>query len=266
MEVVAYCRGRYCVLSHLAVRLLTEHGFDARLAADGMLEWYGDGVPTATPNMTADSACGDPARYWDDRYERVGDVQVSWFQARPETSLDLIDALGVDPSTPVIDVGGGNSRLVDELARRGFDDVTVLDVSATALCISQRRLGDTDVVTWLRADVVTWRPERRWGLWHDRAVFHFLTDPADRATYLGNLAAGTARRRVIRHRDVRTRRPGPVLGAPRQPLRPRRPQRGRPRRCPRGNDLCVAPRDTPNTVGRHPAVHLDRRHRPGPTR
>jgi SAM-dependent methyltransferase len=137
--------------------------------------------------MTSGSACGDPARDWDDRYERVGDVQVSWFQARPETSLDLIDSLGVDPSTPVIDVGGGNSRLVDELARRGFDDVTVLDVSATALCISQRRLGLTNVVTWLRADVVTWRPERHWGLWHDRAVFHFLTEAADRATYLDNL-------------------------------------------------------------------------------
>ena len=137
--------------------------------------------------MTQPPTSEDRARHWDGRYERVGDVQVSWFQARPETSLDLIDALGVDPSSPVIDVGGGNSRLVDELTRRGFNDITVLDVSATALCISHRRLEDCELVTWLRADVLTWRPETRWGLWHDRAVFHFLTAPADRATYLDNL-------------------------------------------------------------------------------
>ena len=160
----------------------------------------------------------DPARHWDDRYECFGDVNVSWFQARPDTSLELIDALGVRPSAPVVDVGGGNSRLVDELVARGFEDVTVLDVSATALRLARRRVGDPDVVTWLRADILTWRPPRRWGLWHDRAVFHFLTEPADRATYLGNLERATATRRVVRHRDVRPRRPQAVLWAPRQAL------------------------------------------------
>ena len=136
-----------------------------------------------TPAISPD----DPARHWDDRYERIGDLHVSWFQARPDTSLELIDSLSIDPSTPVLDVGGGNARLVDELVARGFQDVTVLDVSAHALRLSRRRLDTPDVVTWLHADVLTWRPQRRWGLWHDRAVFHFFTDPADRATYLGNL-------------------------------------------------------------------------------
>jgi SAM-dependent methyltransferase len=136
-----------------------------------------------TPAISPD----DPARHWDDRYERIGDLHVSWFQARPDTSLELIDFLGIDPSTPVLDVGGGNARLVDALVARGFQDVTVLDVSAHALRLSRRRLDTPDVVTWLHADVLTWRPQRRWGLWHDRAVFHFLTDPADRAMYLVNL-------------------------------------------------------------------------------
>ena len=136
-----------------------------------------------TPAISPD----DPARHWDDRYQRIGDLHVSWFQARPDTSLELIDYLGIDPSTPVLDVGGGNARLVDELVARGFQDVTVLDVSAHALRLSRRRLDAPGVVTWLHADVLTWRPQRRWGLWHDRAVFHFFTDPADRATYLENL-------------------------------------------------------------------------------
>jgi ubiquinone/menaquinone biosynthesis C-methylase UbiE len=136
-----------------------------------------------TPALSPD----DPARYWDDRYQRVGDVHVSWFQARPDISLELIDSLGIGPSTPVLDVGGGNSRFVDELVARGFDDVTVLDVSSHSLHLSRRRLDTPDVVTWLHADVLTWRPQRRWGLWHDRALFHFLTDAADRAMYLDNL-------------------------------------------------------------------------------
>jgi SAM-dependent methyltransferase len=136
-----------------------------------------------TPAISPD----DPARHWDDRYESIGDLHVSWFQARPVTSLDLIDSLGIKASTPVLDVGGGNARLVDELVVRGFQDITVLDVSAHALRLSRRRLDSPDVVTWLHADVLTWRPQRRWGLWHDRAVFHFVTDAADRAMYLGNL-------------------------------------------------------------------------------
>ncbi len=142
--------------------------------------------------MTAGTAPHDRARYWDERYEQIGDEQVSWHQARPNVSLELIDALGVDPSAAVIDVGGGSSRLVDELIDRGFTDVTVLDVSPAALDLARRRLDDPAIVTWVATDIFTWTPTRRWGLWHDRAVFHFITDPADRTTYLRRLAHALA--------------------------------------------------------------------------
>lgn len=134
-------------------------------------------------------ATHERARHWDDRYQQAGAKHVSWFQTRPTMSLQLIDAIGVDTSTAVIDVGGGSSPLVGELVARGFDDITVLDVSRTALDIARRGLDKPHGVTWLHADLLSWTPTRHWGLWHDRAVFHFLTAPADRATYLRHLAA-----------------------------------------------------------------------------
>jgi trans-aconitate methyltransferase len=137
--------------------------------------------------MTADPASHDRARYWDDRYEQLGDERVSWHQARPDVSLELIDALGVGRSAGVIDVGGGSSRLVDELIARDFTDLTVMDVSPVALDIARRRLDHPASVNWLPTDILTWTPRRRWNLWHDRAVFHFLTAPADRTAYLRRL-------------------------------------------------------------------------------
>ncbi len=142
--------------------------------------------------MTAAFAAGSRGRHWDDRYEQIDAEHVSWFQTRPNVSLALIDQLEIDPPTSVIDIGGGSSSLVDELLAQGFGDVTVLDVSGTALDISRRRLTDPHGVTWLHTDVLSWTPTRRWGLWHDRAVFHFLTEPADRADYLRRLASGLA--------------------------------------------------------------------------
>ena len=139
--------------------------------------------------MSAAPGRGSRGRYWDDRYEQIGAERVSWFQARPNVSLALIDKLDIDPSTSVIDIGGGTSSLVDELLDRGFGDVTVLDVSGTALQIARHRLADPHGVTWLHTDVLSWIPPRRWGLWHDRAVFHFLTDPADQTDYLRRLAS-----------------------------------------------------------------------------
>ncbi len=109
---------------------------------------------------------------------------MSWYQARPVLSLDLIELAGADPEAGAIDVGGGASSLVDELLARGFEDVAVLDVSGVALELAQARLGEkARTVEWIEADVTEFEPGRRWGLWHDRAVFHFLTDPADRNAY-----------------------------------------------------------------------------------
>ena len=134
--------------------------------------------------MTVTSGPGSARRHWNERYEQIGAEHVSWFQARPNTSLALIDTLGINPRTAVIDVGGGSSSLVDELIARGFADVTVLDVSRTALDLARERLADPDGVTWIEADLLSWSPTRRWGLWHDRAVFHFLTDAAQRHAYV----------------------------------------------------------------------------------
>ncbi len=132
-------------------------------------------------------------RHWDALYDAKGARQVSWFQAEPVVSLALIDDLRLDPIEPVIDVGGGASMLVDRLLERGHTDVTVLDVSAQALRLAQRRLADqADRVHWEAADLLQWTPQRRFVLWHDRAVFHFLVDPADRAGYGAALRTGTA--------------------------------------------------------------------------
>jgi SAM-dependent methyltransferase len=131
----------------------------------------------------------DARRHWDIVYGADPTV-VSWYQPSPALSLELIDALGVGPRAPVIDVGGGASTLVDELLRRGFGDVSVLDVSGAALDTARRRLGEAAArVHWLQEDLRRWSPARRYGLWHDRAVFHFLVERADQDRYRRLLAS-----------------------------------------------------------------------------
>ncbi len=127
--------------------------------------------------------------HWDEAYRSRGVEGVSWFEAEPAASLAMIGLLGVEPTAAVVDVGGGASLLVDRLVGAGFVDVTVLDVSTHALDEGRRRLGPRSEVTWLHEDVLAWRPGRRYGLWHDRAVFHFLTDEADQERYLATLEA-----------------------------------------------------------------------------
>lgn len=143
----------------------------------------GDGS-SPTPVGGAGDVDGGRATRWDGIYSRRASTEMSWFQATPTASLELLDVLGVSPQSAVIDVGGGASLLVDHLLERGFDDVSVLDVSDAALRSARSRLTSTAPVTWVRADVLTWRPQRGFDLWHNRAVFHFLTDAVDRLTYL----------------------------------------------------------------------------------
>jgi SAM-dependent methyltransferase len=115
---------------------------------------------------------------------------VSWYQRDPARSLEFIEAAGVSLADPILDVGGGASLLVDRLLERGFRDVTVLDVADGALERVRERLGEAAArVELLQADVTRFVPIRRYALWHDRAVFHFLVSPADRAAYLAALAA-----------------------------------------------------------------------------
>jgi 2-polyprenyl-3-methyl-5-hydroxy-6-metoxy-1,4-benzoquinol methylase len=126
----------------------------------------------------------DRRAHWDGVYRTKRENEVSWFQASPTASLDLIHAAGVERHASIIDIGGGASRLVDALSDEGFTDLTVLDVSEAATETAKARLGAraTDV-TWIVADVTQWEPKGTYDVWHDRAAFHFLTAPEDRAAY-----------------------------------------------------------------------------------
>ncbi len=140
-----------------------------------------------------DATRSERAGHWAEVYTRRGDTQVSWFAREPVYSLKLLDAVGADPGLPAVDVGAGASRLVDALLARGFADVTALDVSDDGLAHARERLGsDAARVRWVVTDLLDWVPDRRFGLWHDRAVFHFLTDPDDRRRYRELLDAALA--------------------------------------------------------------------------
>lgn len=123
------------------------------------------------------------SEHWNERYESVGTTSVSWFEDIPEMSLDLLDAVDVESSDSVIDIGGGASRLVDHLLQRGHRRVGVLDVSAFALHEAMRRVTTAENVEWIESDLLRWEPQHRWSAWHDRAVLHFLTEDADSAAY-----------------------------------------------------------------------------------
>jgi trans-aconitate methyltransferase len=132
------------------------------------------------------------AAHWDAAYAE-GDERRSWTQDDPADSLWAIAQTGVPLDAPVVDVGGGSSRLAGRLLAAGYGDITVLDISSVALELARTRLGDrADAVKWLAGDVLTWRPERRYALWHDRAALHFFTGPEDRRRYVGTLCAALA--------------------------------------------------------------------------
>ncbi|WP_349371221.1 class I SAM-dependent methyltransferase [Salinarimonas sp.] len=127
--------------------------------------------------------------HWERVYSEKGEDALSWFEPRAETSLALIDAAGLAPET-VIDIGAGTSRFVDALLERGVPEITLLDLSETALARTRARLGpDGARVRFVAADVTTWTPEGSYDLWHDRAAFHFLVDPEARDAYLARLAS-----------------------------------------------------------------------------
>jgi len=131
--------------------------------------------------------------HWNTVYRTRDDAEVSWFDPGASESFETVASL-IAPGDPVLDVGAGASRLVDRLLAEGYGPVDVLDLSEAALEISRKRLGALgDGVGWIAADITAWTPDRTWALWHDRAVFHFLTGSADRAAYIRALA------RALRH-------------------------------------------------------------------
>ena len=127
------------------------------------------------------------ASHWEHVYRNKASDDVSWFQHDPRPSLDALKFRGPDHQS-LIDVGGGASRLVDTLDAQGWHDLTVLDISGAALAQARARMGARAAnVRWIVADLTAWQPDRTYDVWHDRAVFHFLTDSGQRAAYLGAL-------------------------------------------------------------------------------
>ncbi len=126
----------------------------------------------------------DRKSHWEAVYNSKEVDGWSWYQDRPELSLALIEASGVKKSGALIDVGGGASTLADALLELGYSDLSVLDISESALERLKSRLKDrAELVTWFEGDITNFDCDRRFDLWHDRAVFHFLTKEADRQSY-----------------------------------------------------------------------------------
>jgi 2-polyprenyl-3-methyl-5-hydroxy-6-metoxy-1,4-benzoquinol methylase len=122
--------------------------------------------------------------HWSNVYRTKEAASASWYEARPESSLRMIEASGLGPAARVLDVGGGAASLVDALLDAGYNTVGVLDVAQEALDIARARLGERATnVEWFDSDVLAFRSPHPWDVWHDRAVFHFLTEPDDRAQY-----------------------------------------------------------------------------------
>jgi 2-polyprenyl-3-methyl-5-hydroxy-6-metoxy-1,4-benzoquinol methylase len=135
---------------------------------------------------------GDPRGHWDNVYETKAETTVSWYRPHAERSLEFIESASPAHTASVIDVGGGASTLVDDLLTRGFSDITVLDIAEPALARAKARLGDkAGKIDWIVADISRWTPRRTWGIWHDRAVFHFLTDRQQQDAYLAALVTAT---------------------------------------------------------------------------
>ncbi len=126
--------------------------------------------------------------FWETVHDGKEVDGVSWWQSVPELSLGLVDQAGVGRDEPVIDVGAGWSTLVDHLLAKGYHDLTAIDLSATALATVRERLGPAGAEVRLEvADVLDLNPARPYALWHDRAVYHFLTEPDERTDYLASL-------------------------------------------------------------------------------
>jgi trans-aconitate methyltransferase len=126
--------------------------------------------------------------HWQRTYEAKTEQEVSWHQDSPEPSLTLVMAAASSLASPIIDIGGGSSQLVDHLLARGYRRIAVLDLSSAALARAKARLGlQATTVDWIAADITTWTPAERYEVWHDRAAFHFMVTEADRAAYLARL-------------------------------------------------------------------------------
>lgn len=124
-------------------------------------------------------------KHWETVYETKSPSEVSWTQQIPKTSLDFIEFFNLPKSAAIIDIGGGDSNLADHLLDLGYENVTVLDISAKAIERAKARLGSlAEKVTWIVSDVTNFEPKMNYAIWHDRAAFHFLTKYSQKEKYL----------------------------------------------------------------------------------
>jgi SAM-dependent methyltransferase len=131
--------------------------------------------------------------HWDNIYSTKSLEEVSWHQPIPKISLDFILSLDLAKDSPIIDVGGGDSFLVDSLLNEGYTDLTVLDISKVAIERAKIRLAkNANKINWIVSDITNFFPERKYSIWHDRAVFHFLRKEKEINFYLKSLNSGTA--------------------------------------------------------------------------
>lgn len=136
--------------------------------------------------------------HWTRVYRDKAPDSVSWYQPAPRPSLLALQRLGTDPTWSLIDIGGGASNLVDALLEQGWQDITVLDIAPTALEKASSRLGTlAGKVHWETADITRWQPTRKYDVWHDRAVFHFLTEPGQRDAYRKALLRGLSDKGIV---------------------------------------------------------------------
>jgi trans-aconitate methyltransferase len=127
----------------------------------------------------------DRKKHWENIYQTKQLSEVSWFQPTPETSLDFFNQFNVPTTAKIIDIGGGDSFLVDNLLDLGYEDITVLDISEAAIDRAKKRLGvQASNVKWIVTDVTKFKPTEKYDFWHDRAAFHFLTDEQEISNYL----------------------------------------------------------------------------------
>jgi hypothetical protein len=124
-------------------------------------------------------------KHWETVYETKSPFEVSWTQQIPKTSLDFIESFDLPKTAAIIDVGGGDSNLVDHLLALGYENVTVLDISAKSIERAKERLGSlAEKVTWIVSDIKDFQPKIKYSIWHDRAAFHFLTQDSQKEKYL----------------------------------------------------------------------------------
>ena len=128
-------------------------------------------------------------QHWEKVFETKADSEKSWFQPYPENSVQFIKDLNIPKDAAIIDVGGGDSYLADVLLQEGYKDITVLDISAKALQNARKRLGKkANRIKWVESDVLSFHPEKKYDCWHDRAVFHFVTDKKNITAYKKQIA------------------------------------------------------------------------------